>query len=185
MHKDATKFARTTTGTCTDRMEQMGSRFPGVTPAQLALVLFAVDAITAAECAHIRDHDFVFELPNELNLHAALHKAENEYFCAKEQNAAPSELARLRAVRFAALRAYFGAQTRLNELRRVRAEDPQLNSVTDVDEFNAELAGLEAACDVEQGADDEPVHYLEDGFDGDAGAYRAGDINPDEPYIAE
>lgn len=61
MHKDASDFARTTTGTLTDRMNQMGRRFADTTPAQLAAVLHAVGAITYQERQSIEDNGFVFQ----------------------------------------------------------------------------------------------------------------------------
>lgn len=61
MHPQAADFARNTSGSVADRMNQMGERFENNTPAQLAAVLHAVGAISYAERQNIEENGFMFQ----------------------------------------------------------------------------------------------------------------------------
>jgi hypothetical protein len=66
-------FAAQTTGTVADRMNQMGKKFESATPAQLAVVLHTVGAITYAERQNIEENGFIFDQPGLEALESAPH----------------------------------------------------------------------------------------------------------------
>jgi hypothetical protein len=59
MHSNVTTAARTTTGTASQRLQQMIKAFPDTVYHQLAEVLCAVGAITRAELKAVRDNGLI------------------------------------------------------------------------------------------------------------------------------